>query len=98
MVDTLDRVHLQVEVKREVKRQEMREETSWVAEAKYLALDAFGLIRADCFWEGFEEFSNLAAERYLDLDFSSIKLNMPKVEGEQEEEVNQGDTTAGKGI
>lgn len=49
MVDTLDRVCLQVEVKREVERYEMREEAIRVAEAQYLASDAFSIIEADCF-------------------------------------------------
>lgn len=32
------------------------EEALRVVEAKYLALDAFSIVRVDCFWEGFEEF------------------------------------------
>lgn len=37
------------------------------------------------------------AERYPNLDFSSIKPNEPEVKGEQEEEVSQGDTMVGEG-
>lgn len=37
MADTLEHVHLQVEAEKEVERQEIREEASQVAEAKYLA-------------------------------------------------------------
>lgn len=43
VVDTLDRVRLRVEAEREVERQAMREE------AMYLASDAFGFVRTDCF-------------------------------------------------
>lgn len=58
-----------------------------MAEAKYLASNAFSLVGANYFWEGFDEFRDLAAEQYSDLDFSSIKLNEPEAESEQEEEV-----------
>lgn len=49
MEETLERVHLELEAEKERERQEMREEASREAKAKYLASDAFGLVRADCF-------------------------------------------------
>lgn len=75
------------------------EEALWVAEAKCLALDAFSIVKADCFWEGFEEFWDIAAERYPDLDFSFIMPNKGGVEVEDEEQVeaNQEDIVVVKG-
>lgn len=57
---------------REIEREKLREEALEVTAVKYLSLDAFGIVRADCFWEGFEEFRDIVAERYPELDFSSI--------------------------
>lgn len=73
MKETLEWVCLKLEMKKEKERHEMREEASWEAEAKYLALDAFSLVRANYFWEGWEEFKDVASERFLDIDFSSLK-------------------------
>lgn len=36
----------------------MREKVLRAAEAQYLALEAYGIVRADFFWEGFEEFQD----------------------------------------
>lgn len=69
----------------------MMKEALKMVEAQYLALDTLGIVKADCFWEGFEEFWDLVAKRFPDIDFSSIKPNEgdAKAEDEQEEEVNQ---------
>lgn len=50
----------------------MREEASREAEAKYLASDTFRLIEADCFWKGWEEFKEVALERFPGVDFLSL--------------------------
>lgn len=43
------RVRAELESEREKMRLEMLEEASREAEEKYLASDAFGLVKADCF-------------------------------------------------
>lgn len=59
VADTLDQVCLEVEAQREVQRREMRESLK-MAEAQYLALDAVGIVRANCLKEGFKVFWDLA--------------------------------------
>lgn len=54
-------------------RLEMWENASREVEAAYLASDAFGLVKADCFWEAWEEFKELASEKFPGLDFSSLR-------------------------
>lgn len=63
------------------------EEALEASTVKYLALKAFRVVRADCFWEGFEEFRDVVADLYPDLDFSSIKPNEGGAEDEDEEQV-----------
>lgn len=65
----------------------MQEEASQEAEAKYLASNTFGLVKADCFWEGWEEFKELASEQFLDVDFSYLRPRGTEPEGEEEEAV-----------
>lgn len=69
----------------------MRDQALGAAEAQYLASNAFGLVKADCFWQGFKELWDIAVEWFLDIDFSSIKPKEPEAEDGEEEEVSQGD-------
>lgn len=48
--------------------------------AKYLASNAFEIVKVNCFWEGFENFWNLATKQFPDLDFSYIKPDEGRVE------------------
>lgn len=83
MEESLERVCLELEVEKERVRQEIREEVTRQAEAEYLALDAFGIVRVDYFWEGWEEFKDVASEQFLNVDFSSIKPRGIEVEDEE---------------
>lgn len=56
VVDASERTHLEVEVEKEKEKEKIMEEALEVVVAKYLTSDAFGIVKADCFWEGFEEF------------------------------------------
>lgn len=67
------RVRAELDLEREKTRLEMRENASRDPEVAYLALDAFGLVKADFFWEGWEEFKELASEKFSGLDFSSLR-------------------------
>lgn len=67
-------------------RRDMRE-----SEAEYLASDAFGLVKADCFWEGWEEFKELASEKFPGLDFSSLRPRGT-------EPMEEGEETAGEAV
>lgn len=90
MEETLEWVRLELDAKKERVRQEAREEASQKVEAKYLASGTFGFIRGNCFWEGFEEFWDLAVERFPNIDF--IVIGSREIEAkaeEEEEEVNQ---------
>lgn len=63
--------------------------------AEYLVLGAFEIIRADCFWEGWEEFKDIASEQFLDVDFSSLKLIGTEAMDEDGGD-GQGDTLVGE--
>lgn len=76
-------VRVELESEREKERQEMQEEASWEAEVKYLASDAFGLVKADWFWEGWEEFKELTSEQFPDVDLSSLRPRGTEPEGEE---------------
>lgn len=89
--DILEQVHLEADVEREGERQQMWEEASQEVETKYLASDAFGLVRVDCFWEGFEEFWDITSELFPDIDFSFIQPRGTEAEDQGEEEDGQGD-------
>lgn len=90
-------MHLEVEAERERKARDKGEALK-AAEAPYLASDAFSIVKVDCFWERFEEFWDIAAERFSNIDFSSIKLREPKDEDEEEKEVGQGDIMLDEGV
>lgn len=51
-----------------------------------MASNGFRIIRVDCFWEGWEEFMDVASEQFPDIDFSSIKPRGTEAKDEEEEE------------
>lgn len=85
-VEALERANLEVETGRGRGRGSLKGAFE-AATAKYLASSAFEIIKANYFWEGFENFRDLVVEAFSDLDFSSIKPNKGEVEadGGQEE-------------
>lgn len=76
---TLERAHIEAEVEKE----RILEGALEAATTKYLAYDAFEIVKADCFWEGFENIRDLATEEFLNLDFSFIKPDEGSVEAEE---------------
>lgn len=66
------------------------EEALEAATAKYLASNAFRVVRADYFWEEFEDFHDLAVKRFPNIDFSFIIPDKGDAEAEEgQEEVGQ---------
>lgn len=56
VVDALEGACFEAEVERVRQREKIMEEALEVAIAKYLALDAFGVIKANYFWKRFKDF------------------------------------------
>lgn len=83
----------------EREKEKLQEEALEAVTSQYLASNAFGIVRADFFWEGFEDFWDLVVKPFPDLDFSSIMLDEggADAEEEQEEETDQGGKVALKG-
>lgn len=75
----------------------MMEEAFKAVEALYLALDALGVMRANYFWEGFDEFWDLVAKWFHDLDFSSIKPEGVGAE-ESQKESTKGESVVIEGV
>lgn len=77
VVEAVELAHIQAKLK--------KERAIEAATDKYLAMNAFEVVKGGCFLEGFENFWELAAEVFPDCDFSFIIPN----EGEKETEEGQ---------
>lgn len=89
VVEAVDLAHIQAKAERERIIKVALEELT----TKYLASDAFGVIKAGCFLEGFENFWEIAAEAYPDIDFS-IFIPDEEEEAEGAEQGEGGDVAA----
>lgn len=66
-----------------IQAKEERERAIKMTIPKYLAFDAFKIVKAECFLEGFEAFWEMATKAFLDCDFSTFVLDEEE-EGDEE--------------
>lgn len=72
-----------VYIKAEVERKRIVEGALKVAMTKYLASDAFEIVKARCFLEGFKNLWDLVTEAFPDYDFASIIPDEGEAEAEE---------------
>lgn len=68
-----------------------------MATTKYLASNAFEIVKARCFLEGFENFRELSVKEFLNYDFTFIIPNESKAEAKAEGQEEADKVKEGEG-